>query len=197
MFAEAVLGRGVAAELKAEDHFGRWEDAKIPILPTNIKPVASRDRAKGMDLSAADFAASLAELRAGKLDDISHIDKILDKVSKGDTFRDMGGLAQAISLADKLAAISGEGATGAGERAVQLQSKMLDTFVDVLNSDVGKAAVAEFMLPGSGAVLLGNGSGKRQGAKSEPGDHETPATDTAAGKAGDSTPEKPVDAKSK
>ena len=126
MFAEAVLGQGIAAEVKDELHFGRWDDDVIPILPPKIEPLASRDCAKSMDLHSQDFTASLAQLRSEKLPDISQIDKILAQAGKSDMFRDMGGLAQAVSLADKLAAISGEGATEAGERAVQLQSKMLE-----------------------------------------------------------------------
>ena len=79
-------------------------------------------------------------------------------------FRNMGGLAEAVGLAEKLAS-SGEGATAAGNRAVDLQKKMLDTIVEVLNSDVSKAAVAEFMLPGAGSALLG----ARTSGRKEPG----------------------------
>jgi hypothetical protein len=154
VFAEAVLGQGLAAE-QIDERFGKWGDNMIPILPPKIAELTSRDRAKAMDLKGQDFASNLAQLRAEKLADVSHIDKALGQVGKGDMFRDMGGLAQAVSLADKLAALSAEGATKAGDRAVQLQSKVLDTFSKVLDSKVGQAAVAEFMLPGSGAALLG------------------------------------------
>jgi len=154
VFAEAVLGQGLAAE-QVDERFGKWGDNMIPILPPKIAELTSRDRAKAMDLKGQDFASNLAQLRSKKLADVSHIDKVLGQVGKGDMFRDMGGLAQAVSLADKLAALSAEGATKAGDRAVQLQSKVLDTFSKVLDSKVGQAAVAEFMLPGSGAALLG------------------------------------------
>lgn len=87
---------------------------------------------------------------------------MLSQVGKGDMFRDMGGLAQAVSLADKLAALRAEGATKAGERATELQAKVLDTFKEVIASEVGKAAVAEFMLPGSGATVLSALDGKRK-----------------------------------
>jgi len=107
-----------------------------------------------MDLKGQDFATSLAQLRAEQLPDISHIDRVLGQVGKGDMFRDMGGLAQAVSLADKLAALSAEGAAKAGDRAAQVLTKVLDTFDKVIESDAGKAAVAEFMLPGAGAALL-------------------------------------------
>ena len=166
VFAEAVLGQGLAAE-QIDARFGKWRDKDnmIPILPPKIAELTSRDRHREMDLKAQDFASSLAELRAEKLSDASYIDKVLGQVSKGDMFRDMGGLAQAVTLADKLAALSAEGATKAGDRAVELQKKMLDTFEKVLDSEAGKAAVAEFMLPGSGAALLGAKSG---GGKSAP-----------------------------
>ena len=52
----------------------------------------------------------------------------------------MGSLSEAVGLADKLVSLSGSGATEAGLRAQEIHSKLLDTFVDVLNSDVGKAA---------------------------------------------------------
>jgi hypothetical protein len=166
VFAEAILGQGLAAE-QIDDRFGKWGENMIPILPPKIADVASRDRAKGMDLKSQDFTASLAQLRAEKLADASHINDILGQLGKGDMFRDMGGLAQAAGLAEKLASLSSEGATKAGDRAVQLQSKVLDTFEKVIESDVGEAAVAEFMLPGSGAALLSgreNGSTPKKGA---------------------------------
>ena len=74
----------------------------------------------------------------------------------------MSGRAEGAGLATKLADIARAGATEAGTRAtevhkqfVDLQGKILDTFTKVLDSDVGKAAAAEFMLPGAGAVVLG------------------------------------------
>jgi hypothetical protein len=180
VFAEAVLGRGEAAEVKDEFHYGQWNEDLIPILPPKIAKVTSRDRAKGMNLKGKDFASSLAALRAESLENISNIDKVLGEVGKGDMFRDMGGLAQAVSLADKVAAISGEGATKAGERTVKLHEKMLDTFVEVLNSDVGKAAVSEFMLPGSGALLLQN-SGTKKGASDQGKTGDDDETDESGG----------------
>lgn len=163
VFSEAVLGQGLAAE-QIDERFGKWGDEanRIPILPPKIADLQSRDRAKGMDLKGSDFASSLAQLRSEKLAEISYIDKALGQVGKGDMFRDMGGLAQAVSLADKLASLSAEGATKAGDRAVQLQSKVLDTFEKVIESDVGQAAVAEFILPGAGPTLLGAMDHKKQ-----------------------------------
>ena len=89
----------------------------------------------------------------------------------------MGGLSEAVGLADKLAALSGSGATEAGKRAQEIHAKLLDTFVDVLNSDVGKAAVSKFMLPGSGAAFLSAGGGGRR--------TEWPAAKDIDGKEGD------------
>lgn len=173
VFAEAVLGRGLAAE-QIDPRFPGWseKDSTIPILPPRIADLQSRDRGRGIDFAAQDFAPALAQLRAEKLADVSHIEKILGQVGKGAIFRDMGGLAQAVTLAEKLGTLSTESATRAGDRAVQLQSKVLDVFEQVIASDVGKAAVAEFMLPGSGAALLGarEGGGKspaRAGEKDE------------------------------
>lgn len=159
VFAEAVLGQGLAAE-RIDPSFADWGDKnnQIPILPPKIADLQSRDRAKGMDLKAQDLATSLAELRAKELSDVSHIDKILSQVGKGDMFRDMGGLAQAVSLADKMATLSNQGATDAGNRAVQLQTKVLDAFEKIIESDAGQAAVAEFMMPGSGRALLNRGN---------------------------------------
>ncbi|HEY2712729.1 MAG TPA: hypothetical protein VGI60_09470 [Chthoniobacterales bacterium] len=163
VFAEAVLGKGEAAEPKNEARFGKWSEAMIPILPPKIAELGSRDRAKEMDLTGQDFSSSLAQLRSKKLADISHIDKIIEGVGKGDMFRDMGGLSQMMSLQEKLATISGEGATAAGERSVQLQIKVLETveklFSDAANSQIAQAAVAEFLLPGAGAAMLKAGAG--------------------------------------
>jgi hypothetical protein len=168
IFAEAVLGEGLAAET-IDRQFPSWGDKenRIPILPPKIADLQSRDRAKGMDLGTGDFAPSLAQLRAEQLASASYIDKMLGQVGRGDMFRDMGGLAQAVNLADKLGALSAEGATKAGERATQLQAKVLDTFEKVLDGPVGQAAVAEFMLPGSGAALLQGKKEQTAAAKPE------------------------------
>ena len=50
VFAEAVLGRGEAAETIDETKFWRWDASPIPILPPKIAEIASRDRTKGLDL---------------------------------------------------------------------------------------------------------------------------------------------------
>ena len=160
VFSEAVLGQGLAAE-QIDTRFARWGDKeeRIPILPPKMAPLQSRDRATTLDFSAQGFSPSLAQLRSEKLDDVSHIDKILAQVGRGDMFRDMGGLAQASSLAEKMASLSAAGATAAGDRVEKLQEKVLDTFEKLMDGDVGKAAVAEFMLPGSGASMLTKGAG--------------------------------------
>jgi hypothetical protein len=174
VFAEAVLGQGVAAEEIDEPRFGKWSDNQPPLLPPEIAAMKSRDRAKDIDWSTAGFADSLARLRAKNLED-SSLDGMLGALSKsGKMFRNMSGLSEGLALAEKVSALSAEGATAAGNRAAEMQAKILDTFVDVLNSEVGKAAVAEFMLPGAGAALLQAGGGK-----------ETPAVETRK-------PEKPA-----
>jgi hypothetical protein len=154
VFAEAVLGRAEAAEEIDKARYGEWKENQPPILPTEIAPLASRDRAKGLDMTTHDFTAALAALRSTPIADASHLAGILGQIGKGEMFRNMGGLEQAIALAKETATLSAAGATKAGDRAVEMQKKILDTFVEVLNSDVGKAAVAEFMLPGAGPALL-------------------------------------------
>jgi hypothetical protein len=154
VFAEAVLGLGEAAEEIDADRFGKWYENQPPILPPEIDKLTSRDRSKEMSLSLGDFATALAQLRSSPLTDASHIGSIVSGVTKGDTFRNMGGLDHAIELAGKVAALAEKGATRAGDRNAEMQAKFLDTFVQVLNSDVGKAAVAEFMLPGAGPAVL-------------------------------------------
>jgi hypothetical protein len=163
VFAEAVLGRGEAAEIKDDTRLWRWkEEAEVPILPPRIAEITSRDRAKPMDLRPTDFAASLAALRATDPANLSYISEAMRQISNGGMFRNMGGPSEAVGLAEKLASLSGSGASEAGKRAQEIHSKLLDTFVDVLNSDVGKAAVSEFMLPGSGAAFLSAGGGRRR-----------------------------------
>ncbi len=45
VFAEAVLGRGEAAEIKDDTRLWRWkEEAEVPILPPKIAEITSRDR---------------------------------------------------------------------------------------------------------------------------------------------------------
>ena len=158
VFAEAILGRGEAAETIDDTRLWDWQAFPIPILPSGLASFA-RDRAKDLPLESHDLDPSLAQLRATDPADASHLGGMLAALGNGSMFRDMGGLAQAVTLADKVAAITGSGAQDAAARAAEIHGKILDTFVDVLNSDVGKAAVAEFMLPGAGAAVLGAGGG--------------------------------------
>lgn len=163
VFAEAVLGRGEAAEEIDERKYGTWAQNQPPILPPDIAALQSRDRAKDVNLNAQQFAAALAQLRATPIGDAPSMADLLGAVTKGDTFRNMGGLEQALALSEKLAAESSAGATRAGDRAAEMQAKMLDTMretlLGVLNSDVGKAALAEFVFPGGGAAMMGLGGG--------------------------------------
>ena len=190
VFAEAVLGQGLAAE-QIDERFAKWGDREnqIPILPPKIAALQAQSRARGMDLTAQDFSSSLAQLRAEKLSDISHIDKIIGQIGKGDMFRDMGGLAQAVTLADKLAVLSEQGATNAGKNATELQKMVLDKFTDVIKSQVGQAVVADYMLPGSGAALLKaqdkkspekeEGAQDKGGNNGKPGEPKSPITPQA------------------
>ncbi|WP_417069664.1 hypothetical protein [Niveibacterium terrae] len=161
IFSEAILGQGLAAEL-IDKRFAGWSDPdnKIPLLPPKIADLVSRDRTHGMDLKPQDFAASLAQLRADKLADISHIEQLLTQLGKGDMFRNMGGLEQAAKLAEKLADLSAEEANKAGDRAVQLQTKVLDAFEKVITSDAVKSALADAIVPGSGEAAKAIGKGK-------------------------------------
>jgi hypothetical protein len=157
VFAEAVLGRGEAAEKKDNTRLWQWQsEAQIPILPPKIADIASRDRAKGIDLSSAQLAAPLAALRATDMPNISNLGGLLQQVGNGNLFRDMGGLLQTMTLADKLAGLSGAGATEAGKRSQEIHAKFLDTFIEFIESDAGKAAISEAILPGSGVALLTN-----------------------------------------
>jgi len=180
IFAEAVLGQGLAAE-KIDPRFAKWGDKEstIPILPPHIADLAWHDRSKGMDFKTQDFAGSLAQLRAEKLADISHIDKIIEESGKGDIFRNMGGLEKAVELAGKLGELSEKGASEAGQRAVDLQKKVLDVFEKVIDSDAGQSALADAIAPGSGAALKGLKDAK--GKATAPGkDGAQPAKDSAA-----------------
>ena len=123
VFAEAVLGRGEAAEEIDQNRYGKWTENQPPILPPDIDKLTSRDRARTMDLSTGDFAAALAQLRATALADSSHIKDIVGGVTKGDMFRDMGGLEKALVLAEKVAGMSEKGATHAGDRSAEMQAK--------------------------------------------------------------------------
>lgn len=179
IFAEAVLGQGLAAE-RIDARFAGWgdKDSTIPILPPRIADLAWHDRAKGMDLKAQELAGSLATLRAEKLADITHIDKIIAESGKADIFRNMGGLEKAVELAAKLGELSEKGAGEAGQRAVDLQKKVLDVFEKVITSDAGQSALADAIAPGSGAALKGIKGAKNENAPAAP----------APGKAGGKSP---------
>ena len=156
VFAEAVLGKGLAAEDLDEKRFGKWSDKDnmIPILPPKIADLTSRDRHHDIDLEAKDFAANLATLRAAALADVSHIDKAIAAAVKGDSFRDMGGLKEAVSLATELGKLSAAGAKDAAEQATKIQLKLLETFKEVISSEAGQASLKK-MMGGNGDKTAG------------------------------------------
>ena len=151
----------------------------MPILPPKIAEITSRDRAKPMDMRPADFAASLAALRASDPANLSYISERCARSATEACSATWAAFRRRLASPTSSPPSAAPAPAEAGKRAQEIHSKLLDTFVDVLNSDVGKAAVSEFMLPGSGAALMAsNGRRKRS---------EWPAAEPMDGKDADAS----------
>jgi len=194
VFAEAVLGRGLAAE-ELNDRYAKWSDEenRIPILPPGIATLQHVDRSKAtLDLKpTGDFAAALATLRSEKVADVSYLDKLLGVMSNGSMFRDMSNASRTSDLAGKLADNAAAGATSAAMVAEKGWESIQDTFSKAfsafMGSDEGKEAVGKILpkaatTKAAGGKPDGDAPGK-SGVHPKPAGGDASVTQAQAGKA--------------
>lgn len=95
VFAEAVMGACNSCEKIDDSRFWKWEEHPNPNMPTAISPVNSDSRrADPGSLSVSPLAPSLLALQEGRaLPDPTGFARALELLGKGDSFRDMAGLA--------------------------------------------------------------------------------------------------------
>lgn len=96
LYGESILGKCESAETIDDSKLWRYEDLKIPYLPSEIQPVSvdSRYQDPG-NLQAKDFAQPMINMQTLTPDTLqdSAMKEALSLIGKGDSFRDVTGLA--------------------------------------------------------------------------------------------------------
>ena len=129
-------------------------DNQPPILPPGIADLTPRDRAKERRFQSAGFR-TVSRPNSAPKDSLRspYIDRVLGQVGKGDMFRNMGGLAEAVGLAEKLSAISGEGAEQQPAIAPSIYRRRCS--IPLSRSSIAMSAAK---LPSPSSLLPGAGS---------------------------------------
>lgn len=96
VFAEAVMGRCNSCEVKDESRFWRWEESPIPDEATPINPVSTPvPTVMQPNLQATPLAAPVVNVQtAPAAPDPTGMAGLLQLLGKGDSFRDVTGLAE-------------------------------------------------------------------------------------------------------
>ncbi|MGW3351761.1 hypothetical protein ACWDA3_51445 [Nonomuraea rubra] len=173
VFAEAVLGRANAAEKIDLTRFWNWKDSPIPILPTDIAPVATGGRAREVDVKVAPLAPSEAKFQAIQaLPAPTGTDATLRTVATANLFRDMSGMAEVGKLLGKgleLAAGNDQAAAQRANEAMKTATEHMQKMAQIALEAVSKAVPAG-QASGSLSALGGmlnqsqNGSGEAKAA---------------------------------
>jgi len=144
VFAEAVLGRSNAAEKLDITRFWHWEDSPIPLVPTEIAPVATGSRATAENLTPGQLSPPLLNIvNPTSLPDPAGLGAAFSALANLN-FRDMSGLAGTQALVK--AAMEGTlaGAADAGRLASENMKTEAQKAVAMgqIAADVAKTAIA-------------------------------------------------------
>ncbi|WFE20511.1 hypothetical protein O7621_21805 [Solwaraspora sp. WMMD937] len=151
VFAEAVLGRSNSAEKIDLTRFWNWKDSPIPILPTDIAPVATGGRARDVDVKVAALAPSEAKLQVvPALPAPTGMDATLRTISSANLFRDMSGMSEISQLLSKGLELAGGNDQAAAQRAsdamktaTEHMQKMAQIAVEAISKAVPAGQVAD------------------------------------------------------
>jgi hypothetical protein len=175
VFAEAVLGRANAAEKIDLTRFWNWKESPIPILPTDIAPVATGTRSQDVDVKVAQLAASEARLQQLQaMPDPTGMEAAMRTLANANLFRDMTGLAQMSEMLGKgITAAAGndqaaaQRANEAMKTAAEHQQKMGALAVEAMSKVIPGGQVAG-SLTGLGGMLNQTKNGTGAAAATEP-----------------------------
>lgn len=174
VFAEAVLGRSVSAELIDLSRFWKWDDAPIPIVPTELAPVDLAHTATPVDLNSTGPDQGAATLRPpAAMPDPAGLANLLDAVSRAGTFRDMSGLDAVKEMAIAAANHASSGAENAAENA----TKSFEDFANLVEK------VLPMIMTDGASTLVGGLA--NQAAAGEGGAGEATAAPPAEPEGGD------------
>jgi hypothetical protein len=119
VFAESVLGRANAAEKIDLTRFWNWKDSPIPILPSEIAPIATGARAKDVDVNVAPLTPSAATFQQIQpLPDPAGIAETLRALATANMFRDITGLAEMSQVLGKGLELAAGNDKAAAEKAL-------------------------------------------------------------------------------
>ncbi|HAT1822499.1 TPA: peptidase C39 [Legionella pneumophila] len=133
VYAEAMMGRCNSCEEKDESRFWRWEESPIPDTPTTINPISTESRrAEPGNLQPAAFPNPMVNIQnAPNAPDPTGLAGTLSLLGKGDSFRDITGLAQNQTNALDALKASFDATKTFGQEAAKLEiQKMMDKRLD-------------------------------------------------------------------
>ncbi|MEV7225953.1 hypothetical protein AB0M79_02870 [Polymorphospora sp. NPDC051019] len=146
VFAEAVLGRSNSAEKIDLTRFWNWKDSPIPILPTDIAPIATGGRARDVDVKVNALSPSKARLQAvPALPNPTGMDATLRTLSTANLFRDMSGMAEIGQLLSKglqLAAGNDQAAAQRANEAMKTATEHMQKMAQIAVEAISKAVPA-------------------------------------------------------
>ncbi|MEW9553707.1 hypothetical protein [Nonomuraea sp. NPDC050783] len=146
VFAEAVLGRANSAEKIDLTRFWNWKESPIPILPTDIAPVATGGRSREVDVKVTPLAPTEARFQTIQaLPNPTGMDATLQTVAAANLFRDMSGMAEIGKVLTKgmeLAAGNDQAAAQRAGEAMKTAAEHMQKMAQIALEAVSKAVPA-------------------------------------------------------
>lgn len=133
VFCEAVLGRYNCAEKLDITRFWNWQDSPIPITAPDINSIQALSRRETESFQAGQLSSPIINIQQpNSLPDPTGLNAIIGAIQRGDMFRDMSGLSDAIKLAQEALKITTEAATAAGSQAGANLSSTMSQYKGIL-----------------------------------------------------------------
>ena len=161
VFAEAVLGRSVAAEKLDVTRFFDWQESPIPLVASEIAPLEAGSRADDEDLTPTGPSAPVINIQAPTaLPDPAGLAAVLGALGAKNLFNDLSGADATLKLAQALQKVGAAGATSGGALAAQTLKTVMEQNTERLRTAT-KVAAAMAGVPTAG----GGGDAKKGDAK--------------------------------
>jgi len=175
VFAEAVLGRSVAAERLDITRFFDWQESPIPLVASEIAPLEAGSRASDESLVPTGLSAPVINLQAPTaLPDPTGLAAVLGALGAKNLFNDLSGADATLKLAQALQKVGAAGATSGGALAAQTLKTVMEQNTERLRT---AAKVAAAM---AGVPPVGQGDGGK-GAAGGGAQGDAKASNTVAG----------------
>jgi hypothetical protein len=181
VFAEAVLGRSLAAEKVDLTRFWNWQDSPIPIAAPEIAALQAGSRNRDFNLAGGGFANPLVrQATPVALPAPTGLAPLLAALASGGPFRDMSGAIVAGQLAVAATQATGRAATaGSAQAAANLKT--------VMEQNTARMRIAADLVKGQAAAKsaaqnqgAGKGTPTERGAQLNAAQEVDKAKDAAA-----------------